>query len=233
MFLTLNKKIIMKVIDYYRRLFLGVEVYEAESIVRTGEYRVVTLKNSAVGVIPNGVMTHVEDQKFDTPVKVQITGFSDFLQALVLRPVLDMPNVLTRNLVVYEGILDLITPQGLGIKINGELFAFQCWQKFYDKMCRGDKIKVLMYANDRLELVPWTIKEARINGIPVDFMELNGIDSLKYPGVIRVCFLEWDFSLQKYKNKATGKIFGNIPSSAGVSFCLYDLVEDKVLTAWR
>ena len=215
---------------YYQNLFERLEVYQAVKSTHSSQLTVLELGNGAIGVIPEFVMKRIPDGVFDKPVEVQITGISSLYKALVLRPMFTNNNLLLKNLVVHEGTIDLITPHGLGINWNGKKLAFKCYQEFYTKMKRKDKVKFFMYADDDCAPQIWSLKEACINGVWVDFSDLSRDGSKEYDPVFApVVFLERRGDGRYYSSRLG--YFFNLPCCA--DFCIYDRGEDKILTSWN
>lgn len=216
---------------YYKNLFERSEVYPAVKSTHSSQLTVLELDNGAIGIIPEFVMKRIPDGVFDKTIEVQITGISSLYKALVLRPTFTNDNPLLKNLVAHEGTIDLITPHGLGIDCNGEKLAFACYQEFYTKMKRKDKVKFFMYADDDCAPQIWCLKEACINGVWVDFSDLSraGIKE-NDPVFAPVVFLK-RCSDGRYYSSNLDCYFFNIPCED--DFCIYDRGEDKILISWN
>ena len=216
---------------YYQNLFGRGEVYQAVKNTFSATLNVLELENGAIGIIPDFVMRRMPDGVFDKPVEVQITGISDLYKALVLRPTYKASNPLFKYLVVQEGTIDLITPHGLGIDWNGKKLVFKCYQEFYTKMKSKDKVKFFMYADDDCSPQIWSLKEACINGVWVDFVYINKLNTADgenevFPPVLFLKYLKG----RGYYSEIEHHYVFDIPCRR--NFCIYDKVNRKVLVEW-
>lgn len=227
----------MEKIENLKALFYPGDVHRAR-FLRQNEYWVkMELECGITGLIPRRI---VDFPKFSPQweneiVDVMVCGYNigSLSSSLILFPVLNSANFLTENLCVYEGKIELITLRGLLVNINGHNYAFTTYQSFFDKLKQGDKIKVFMQGTTYEEKHIFTIKEACINGVNVDFYPKQHLEKIseKY-GFRTVLFLEKTAmeDVVSYHHEASNTTLHHI--KAQKNYCIYDTVENRVLTEW-
>lgn len=227
----------MEKIENLKALFYPGDVQRARFISQDKGLIAMKLECGIMGFIPQTIVNLplVSPQWEKMMVDVMVCGYNigTLNSLLVLFPVLNGANFLTENLCVYEGRIELITRRGLLVNIEGNDCIFTTYQSFFDKLKPGDEIKVFMQATTFAEKHIFTIKEACINGVNVDFYPKQHLEKIseKY-GFRTVLFLEKTAmeDVVSYRHEASNTTLHNI--KARKNYCIYDTVENRVLTEW-
>lgn len=229
----------MEKIEHLKALFGLGDVHRARFISQGCDTITLKLECGEEGCISRKSVTipSTVNVSKKTWVDVMVCGYSmssgSGYARLMMFPVLNSANFLTENLCVYEGKIELITQRGILISIENEKYAFDAYQDYFRKMKQGDKVRVFMMGTTFQKRHVFTIKEACINGVNVDFYPKQHLEKIseKY-GFRTVLFLEKAVTedIVSYRHEASNTTLHNI--KAQKNYCIYDTADNRVLTEW-
>lgn len=232
----------MSTLNYYESLLHPGDVVRAKVQAKTSHYLLMDLDcGNARGYVYDNVLNlpllgYNKNQWLDVMI-TNVNRLGSIEDGYVLFPVLDEVNYLTENLKIFTAKINMITPRGLGISISGfGYFSFPVYQEFYKKMHVGDNIKVIMLSKSgtKGDLSIVTIQQATVNGCEVEFINLQ--KDVQLPPETdrrRALFMEQRSAaeISFYQNDVTGIRMYDL-DCGGCKYCIYDLLEKKVITAW-
>ena len=227
----------MEKIENLKALFYPGDVHRARFISQDKGLITMKLECGIMGFIPQTIVNLplVSPQWEKMMVDVMVCGYNigALNSLLVLFPFLNSANFLTENLCVYEGKIELITRRGSLIRIENEEYVFDTYQDYFRKMKQGDKVHVFMMGTTLEKRHVFTIMEACINVVNVDFYPKQHLEKIseKY-GFRTVLFLEKTAmeDVVSYCHEASNTTLHNI--KAQKNYCIYDTVDNRVLTEW-